>query len=89
MLGLATAQRNVAAAILVTSLNFSGTMTLPYVLVASIVLPLILIPTAKRLGDTRARPAAAPACLAAFLTTHSGGIMNMISANDLIGSFTA
>ena len=25
-------------------------MTLPYVLVASIVLPLILIPTAKRLG---------------------------------------
>jgi hypothetical protein len=39
-----------AAAILVTSLNFPGTMTLPFVLVASIVLPLILIPTAKRLG---------------------------------------
>jgi BASS family bile acid:Na+ symporter len=50
VLGLGTAQRNVAAAILVTSLNFAGTMTLPYVLVASIVLPLILIPTAKRLG---------------------------------------
>jgi predicted Na+-dependent transporter len=50
VLGLGTAQRNVAAAILVTSLNFSGTMTLPYVLVASIVLPLILIPTAKQLG---------------------------------------
>ena len=50
VLGLGTAQRNVAAAILVTSLNFPGTMTLPYVLVASIVLPLILIPTAKRLG---------------------------------------
>ncbi len=50
VLGLATAQRNVAAAILVTSLNFSGTMTLPYVLVASIVLPLILIPTARVLG---------------------------------------
>jgi predicted Na+-dependent transporter len=50
VLGLGTAQRNVAAAILVTSLNFAGTMTLPFVLVASIVLPLILIPTAKRLG---------------------------------------
>jgi len=58
VLGLGTAQRNVAAAILVTSLNFSGTMTLPYVLVASIVLPLILIPTAKRLG--RSSEAAAP-----------------------------
>jgi hypothetical protein len=41
----------VAAAILVTTLNSSGTMTLPFVLVASIVLPLIGIPTAKRLGD--------------------------------------
>ena len=50
VLGLGTAQRNVAAAILVTSLNFAGTMTLPFVLVASIVLPLILIPTAKCLG---------------------------------------
>ena len=50
VLGLGTAQRNVAAAILVTSLNFPGTMTLPFVLVASIILPLILIPTAKRLG---------------------------------------
>ena len=50
MLGLGTAQRNVAAAILVTSLNFPGTMTLPFVLVASIVLPLILIPTARMLG---------------------------------------
>jgi arsenite transporter len=50
VMGLGTAQRNVAAAILVTSLNFPGTMTLPYVLVASIVLPLILIPTARGLG---------------------------------------
>jgi BASS family bile acid:Na+ symporter len=58
VLGLGTAQRNVAAAILVTSLNFPGTMTLPFVLVASIVLPLILIPTAKRLGR-RSEPAAA------------------------------
>ena len=60
VLGLGTAQRNVAAAILVTSLNFPGTMTLPYVLVASIVLPLILIPR-RQLGE-RSEPAApAPA----------------------------
>jgi len=50
VMGLGTAQRNVAAAILVASLNFPGTMTLPYVLVASIVLPLFLIPTARWLG---------------------------------------
>jgi BASS family bile acid:Na+ symporter len=50
VLGLATAQRNVAAAILVTTLNFSGTMTLPFILVASVILPLILLPTARRLG---------------------------------------
>ena len=50
VIGLGTAQRNAAAAILVASLNFPGTMTLPYVLVASIVLPLILIPTARALG---------------------------------------
>jgi BASS family bile acid:Na+ symporter len=63
VLGLATAQRNVAAAILVTSLNFPGTMTLPFVLVASIILPLILIPTAKRLGgrsEAVVPPPAAP-----------------------------
>jgi ACR3 family arsenite transporter len=59
VLGLGTAQRNVAAAILVASLNFPGTMTLPFVLVASIVLPLILIPTAKLLGKRSA--AAEPA----------------------------
>jgi len=72
VLGLGTAQRNVAAAILVTSLNFSGTMTLPYVLVASIVLPLILIPTARRLGG-RSEPAApaASADAASRLTWHS------------------
>jgi BASS family bile acid:Na+ symporter len=50
VMGLATAQRNVAAAILVTTLNFSGTMTLPFVLVASVVLALILLPTARRMG---------------------------------------
>jgi predicted Na+-dependent transporter len=50
VLGLGTAQRNVAAAILVSTLNFSGSMTIPYVLVASIILPLILIPAARWLG---------------------------------------
>ena len=49
--GLGTAQRNVAAAILVSTLNFPGTMTIPYILVASIVLPLILIPVARWLGN--------------------------------------
>jgi BASS family bile acid:Na+ symporter len=57
VLALGTAQRNVAAAVLVATLNFAGTMTLPFVLVASIVLPLILIPTARMLG-TRNEPAA-------------------------------
>jgi predicted Na+-dependent transporter len=50
VMGLGTAQRNVAAAILVASLNFPGSLTLVYILVASIILPLILIPTARRLG---------------------------------------
>jgi predicted Na+-dependent transporter len=50
VMGLGTAQRNVAAAILVASLNFPGSLTLIYILVASIMLPLILIPTARRLG---------------------------------------
>ncbi len=55
VLGLGTAQRNVAAAILVTTLNFSGTMTLPYVLVAAILLPVILIPIARLLGGRGAK----------------------------------
>jgi predicted Na+-dependent transporter len=50
VIGLGTAQHNVAAAILVSTLNFSGSMTIPYVLVASIILPLILIPAARWLG---------------------------------------
>jgi BASS family bile acid:Na+ symporter len=57
-MGLGTAQRNVAAAILVSAQNFSGTMTLPYVLMAAILLLLILMPTAKRLGART--PAVAP-----------------------------
>ena len=58
VMGLGTAQRNVAAAILVSAQNFSGTMTLPFVLVAAVLLLLILLPTAKRLGARM--PAAAP-----------------------------
>jgi len=62
VMGLGTAQRNVSAALVVTAQNFSGTNTLPYVLVGAILLLLILLPTAKRLG-TRVQteaPAAAP-----------------------------
>lgn len=59
VMGLGTAQRNVSAAILVSAQNFAGTMTLPFVLVAAILLLLILLPTAQRLGA--GREAAAPA----------------------------
>jgi BASS family bile acid:Na+ symporter len=50
VLGLGTAQRNVSAAILVSAQNFAGTNTLPFVLVAAILLLLVLLPTAKQLG---------------------------------------
>ena len=50
VMGLGTAQRNVSAALVVTVQNFSGTNTLPFVLVGAILLLLILLPTAKRLG---------------------------------------
>jgi BASS family bile acid:Na+ symporter len=50
VLGLGTAQRNVSAAIVVASQNFPGSDTLIFVLVAAIVLLLILLPTARRLG---------------------------------------
>jgi predicted Na+-dependent transporter len=50
VMGLGTAQRNVSAAILVSAQNFGGTMTLPFVLVAAILLLLILLPTARRMG---------------------------------------
>ena len=50
VMGLGTAQRNVSAAILVSAQNFAGTMTLPFVLVAAILLLLILLPTARYFG---------------------------------------
>jgi hypothetical protein len=48
--GLRTAQRNDGAAILVTTQDFAGTATLPFVLVGGILLLLVLLPTAKRSG---------------------------------------
>ena len=62
--GLGTAQRNVSAALVVTLGNFADTNALPFVLVASIVLPLILISTAKWLGS-RSEAAVAPVTPAA------------------------
>jgi BASS family bile acid:Na+ symporter len=60
VMGLGTAQRNVSAAILVSAQNFSGTMTLPFVLVAAILLLLVLLPTAKRMGARSQVPTAQP-----------------------------
>ena len=63
VMGLGTAQRNVSAAILITLTNFAGTMAVPYVLVAAILLPLILISIARWLGkrSEAGAPAEAPA----------------------------
>jgi BASS family bile acid:Na+ symporter len=61
VMGLGTAQRNVAAAITVTVQNFSDSNTISFVLVAAVLLLLILLPTAKRMGKSResAQPVAA------------------------------
>jgi predicted Na+-dependent transporter len=58
VMGLGTAQRNVAAAIVVASQNFPEGNTLVFVLVAAILLLLILLPVSKRLGGS-AQPSAA------------------------------
>ena len=66
VMGLGAAQRNVAAAIVVTAQNFSGGNTLSFILVGAVLMLLILLPTALRLGarggaETEAEdPAAAP-----------------------------
>ena len=57
VMALGTAQRNVSAAILVTAQNFAGSATLPFVLVGAILLLLILLPTAKRMGAQQATTA--------------------------------
>lgn len=49
-MGLSTANRNGAAALLVATQNFSGTNTLPFVLIGVVLLLLILLPIAKLLG---------------------------------------
>lgn len=49
-MGLSTANRNGAAALLVATQNFSGTDTLPFVLVGMVLMLLILLPGAKFLG---------------------------------------
>jgi BASS family bile acid:Na+ symporter len=56
VMGLGTAQRNVAAAILVSVQNFSDTNTVSFVLVAAVLLLLVLLPTAKRMGGRSAAP---------------------------------
>jgi len=61
VLGLGTAQRNVSAAIVIALTNFTGTLTVSYVLVAGILIPLVLFPTAGWIGKRRAAQAAAVA----------------------------
>ena len=53
VMGLGTAQRNGTAAIVIASLNFAGTMTLPYILVANVLMSLIVLPTAHVPGETQ------------------------------------
>jgi BASS family bile acid:Na+ symporter len=48
-MGLSTANRNGAAALLVATQNFSGTNTLPFVLVGVVLLLLVLLPVVKLL----------------------------------------
>ena len=50
VMGLGTAQRNVAAAIVVSTQNFPGSDTLVLVLVAAIFMLLVLLPTARQFG---------------------------------------
>ena len=50
VMGLGTAQRNVSAALVVATQNFGGTGTLPFILVAAVLMLLVLLPSAKRMG---------------------------------------
>ncbi len=50
VMGLGTAQRNVSAALVVATQNFGGTDTLPFILVAAVLMLLVLLPSAKRMG---------------------------------------
>ena len=62
VMGLGTAQRNVSAAIVVAAQNFTEGNTMSFILVASILLLLVLLPTAKRIGGpSQAAASAGPA----------------------------
>lgn len=49
-MGLGTAQRNISAAIVMAAQNFTEGNTLTFILVASVLMLLVLVPTAKQLG---------------------------------------
>ena len=59
-MGVFKSSWGVSAALVVTAQNFPGSMTLPFVLVGAILLLLILLPTAKRLGARVPAEADAP-----------------------------
>jgi BASS family bile acid:Na+ symporter len=61
VMGLGTAQRNLAAAIVIATQNFTEGNTLAFILVASILSLLILLPTSKRLGARSQAVTAPPA----------------------------
>jgi BASS family bile acid:Na+ symporter len=62
VMGLGTAQRNLAAAVVAAGQDFSGTPTLRFVLVGAVLLPPVLLPSAKLLGarSLADEPQAAP-----------------------------
>lgn len=62
VVALGTAQRNLSAALVVATQNFTGTDTLTFVLVGSVVVLLILLPAARLVGrrSRAAGPAAGP-----------------------------
>jgi BASS family bile acid:Na+ symporter len=71
VLGLGTAQRNVSAALVVAAGNF-GADTLTFVLVGAIVMLLVLMPTARRLGGAVGPPAAADAAAPTPASAEAG-----------------
>lgn len=64
VVALGTAQRNLSAALVVATQNYAGTETLTYVLVGSVVVLLILLPTARLIGGRSAADGRAPSTAA-------------------------
>lgn len=60
VVALGTAQRNLSAALVVATQNYPGTETLTYVLVGSVLVLLLLLPTARLIGGRSAREAPTP-----------------------------